>query len=127
MELQTIIEQLVVENTPKPPVEQGTYEATVCKIEARKNEKGTHWLSFMCELEDGRVIDVRYYFTEKTAGRSFNEIKRLAREFALKLNVQEFKSLNYLATLFAPILGLTIALNISVNGEYTNYVIGRCK
>lgn len=81
-------------------IADGSYSCLLEKVTARKNEKGTNWISLdfsIMDSEDNRHIFVNYFFTEKTVERSIKAITKLAYEFGYQLPVESFSSYETLA------------------------------
>ena len=81
-------------------IADGTYSCLLEKVTARKNEKGTNWISLdfsIMDSEDNRHIFVSYFFTEKTIERSIKAINKLAYDFGYQLPVESFTDLETLA------------------------------
>ena len=81
-------------------IADGTYSCLLEKVTARKNEKGTNWISLdfsIMDSEDNRHIFVSYFFTEKTIERSIKAINKVAYEFGYQLPVESFTDLETLA------------------------------
>lgn len=108
-------------------VADGTYNCLLEKVTARKNEKGTNWISFDFSImnnEDNRHLFVNYFFTEKTIERSIKGINKLAYDFGYQLPVESFTDLETLADTLNGIAGnqAEIVKKTSSSG-FTNYKV----
>lgn len=115
-----------VDNFEKLP--DGDYNCVLDEVTARKNDKGTNWISFKFSVLEGdcanRLIFVNYYFTEKTAERSIKGITKLAYEFGYELPVEAFTSYESLAETLNAMAGnqATVTQSTSKN-DFTNYKV----
>lgn len=109
-------------------IEDGTYSCVLDDVTARKNDKGTNWISFKFSILEGdyanRIIFVNYYFTEKTVERSIKGITKLAYEFGYELPVEAFTSYESLAETLKAMAGnqATVTQSTSKN-DFTNYKV----
>lgn len=105
-----------------------SYECLLEEVTARKNDKGTNWISFKFTIMSGnfenRLIFVNYYFTEKTIERSIKGISKLAYEFGYELPVDAFTSYESLAETLNGIAGnKAIVKQTTSKNDYTNYKV----
>lgn len=108
-------------------IADGTYPCLLEKVTARKNDKGTNWISLdfsiMTEGEN-RHIFVPYFFTEKTIERSIKAINKLAYDFGYTLPVDAFTSYESLAeTLNAMAGNQAEIVKKTSNSGFTNYKV----
>lgn len=108
-------------------IADGTYPCLLEKVTARKNDKGTNWISLdfsiMTEGEN-RHIFVPYFFTEKTIERSIKAINKLAYDFGYALSVDAFTSYESLAeTLNAMAGNQAEIVKKTSNSGFTNYKV----
>ena len=63
----------------------GEYSCLLEDVKARKNDKGTNWISLTFTVLEGdyenRKIFVNFFFTEKTVERSIKGITKMAYDF----------------------------------------------
>ena len=108
-------------------IADGTYPCLLEKVTARKNDKGTNWISLdfsiMTEGEN-RHIFVPYFFTEKTIERSIKAINKLAYDSGYTLPVDAFTSYESLAETLNAMAGnqAEIVKKTSSSG-FTNYKV----
>ena len=106
----------------------GEYDCLLEDVKARKNEKGTNWISLKFSIMNGayanRLLFVNYFFTEKTIERSIKTITKLAFDFGYELPADAFTSLETLAETLNGIAGnqATVKQSTSKN-DYTNYKV----
>ncbi len=108
-------------------IADGTYPCLLEKVTARKNDKGTNWISLdfsiMTEGEN-RHIFVPYFFTEKTIERSIKAINKLAYEFGYQLPVDAFTSYETLADTLNGMAGNQAEIvKKTSNSGFTNYKV----
>jgi hypothetical protein len=122
------LEQLVkTKPARRREADNGEYRAYISKIDAKVNDKGTHWLSIKCDLDDEQYVFVNFWFTSKGMEISFQQLERLARDFGLKLDRAGFYQgkMEYILELFKPLEGEIV--DLKVYGEVGNqkYTIRR--
>jgi hypothetical protein len=106
----------------------GEYNCLLEDVTARKNEKGTNWISFKFSIIDGdyanRIIFVNYFFTEKTSERSVKGIIKLAYDFGYQVPEDCFGTYEALAGYLNGIAGnqATVKQTTSKN-DFTNYKV----
>lgn len=115
-----------VDNFEKLP--DGDYTCLLEDVTARKNEKGTNWISFKFSVISGdyenRLIFVNFYFTEKTIERSIKGITKLAYEFGYELPVDAFSSYENLATTLNSMAGNQANVHQTTSkNDFTNYKV----
>ncbi len=108
-------------------IADGTYPCLLEKVTARKNDKGTNWISLDFSIlteGENRHIFVPYFFTEKTIERSIKAINKLAYEFGYELPVDAFTSYESLAETLNGMAGnqAEIVKKTSSSG-FTNYKV----
>lgn len=108
-------------------VADGTYTCLLEKVTARKNDKGTNWISFdwsQVSSEDNRHIFVNYFFTEKMQERNIKALIKLAYEFGYQLPLESFTDLETLAETLNGMAGnqATVEKKTS-NSGFTNYKV----
>lgn len=115
-----IIQELVKNNKSKF-IPEGRYHATVLEVEQRENEKGTNWISIICESSQIGKIHANYYFTDKAAKRAFRDLQKVAQEFDLNIDLNEFedRELDYLCDVFGELVGTSVVVNVT--GQVGNY------
>lgn len=106
----------------------GDYNCVLDEVTARKNDKGTNWISFKFSVLEGdyanRLIFVNYYFTEKTAERSIKGITKLAYEFGYELPVEAFTTYQSLAeTLNAMAGNQAVVTQTTGKNDFTNFKV----
>lgn len=108
-------------------IADGTYDCLLEKVTARKNEKGTNWVSFdfsIMNSEDNRHIFVNYFFTEKTIERSIKAVTKLAYEFGYQLPVDAFTSYDSLAETLNSMAGNRAEIvKKTSNSGFVNYKV----
>lgn len=122
------LEQLVkTKPARRREAENGEYRAYISKVEAKANDKGTHWLSIKCELDDEQYVFVNFWFTSKGIEISFQQLERLARDFGFNLDRAGFhqRKMEYILEIFKPLEGEIV--DLKVYGEVGNqkYTIRR--
>lgn len=119
--------EMLVKTRParRPETENGEYKAYISKVEAKENEKGTHWLSIKCEMEDEQYVFVNFFFTVKSVEISFQKLEELAREFDVSISREEFYQgkMNYLISKFSFLEGEMVDLKILGEIGKRNYLI----
>jgi len=106
----------------------GAYDCLLEDVTARKNEKGTNWISLKFSVMSGdfenRLIFVNYFFTEKTVERSIKSITKLAYEFGYELPIDAFSTFEKLAESLSQMAGnqATVTQKTSKN-DFANYKI----
>jgi len=106
-------------------VADGTYNCLLEKVTARKNDKGTNWISFdFSIMDDKRHLFVNYFFTEKMAERSIKGLNKIAYDFGYQLPVEAFTSYETLADTLNNMAGnqATVEKKTS-NSGFTNYKV----
>ena len=106
----------------------GDYDCVLDEVTARKNDKGTNWISFKFSVLTGdcanRCIFVNYYFTEKTAERSIKAITKLAYEFGYEVPLEAFTSYESLAETLNAMAGNQAVVNQTTSkNDFTNYKV----
>ena len=106
----------------------GDYTCLLEEVTARKNDKGTNWISFKFSIMDGdyanRLIFVNYFFTEKTVERSIKAINKVAYDFGFELPVDAFASLDTLAETLNGIAGnQAIVHQTTSKNDFVNYKV----
>jgi len=110
-------------------IKDGEYNALLEDVTARKNDKGTNWISFKFSILDNeeyknRFIFVNYFFTEKTIERSIKAINKVAYEFGYQLPVDAFTSLDTLAETLKGMAGnQAIVKKTTGNSGFVNYKV----
>lgn len=110
-------------------IPDGNYDAVLEKVTARKNDKGTEWVSFEYSIIGGdfggRKIFVNYFFTEKMIARSVKMLTKLAFEFGYELPIEVFETLEGLAeTLDSTFAGNTMSIEKSTSkNDFANYKV----
>lgn len=106
----------------------GEYNCLLEEVTARKNDKGTNWISCKFSIMDGdfenRLIFVNYYFTDKTMERSIKAITKLAYEFGYEIPVDAFTTFETLADTLNAMAGnqATVKQTTSKN-DFTNFKV----
>lgn len=106
----------------------GEYTCLLEDATARKNEKGTNWISLKFSIIEGeyenRMLFVNYYFTEKTIERSIKSITKLAYDFGYELPIDAFTSYESLAQTLNSMAGnQAIVKQTTGKNDYTNYKV----
>ena len=110
-------------------IKDGEYNALLEDVTARKNDKGTNWISFKFSILDNeeyknRFIFVNYFFTEKTIERSIKAINKVAYEFGYQLPVDAFTSLDTLAETLKGMAGnQAVVKKTTGNSGFVNYKV----
>ncbi len=108
-------------------IDNGEYKAYISKIDAKVNDKGTHWLSFRCDIEDEQFAFVNFYFTTKSIDISVSKLETLSRDFGINFTREQFYTgkMEYLLETFSQLEGEII--DLKVTGEVGNrkYIIRR--
>lgn len=108
-------------------IADGTYNCLLEKVTARKNDKGTNWISFdwsQVSSEDNRHIFVNYFFTEKMIERSIKALNKLAYEFGYQLPVESFTDLETLADTLNGMAGNQATITKKTSGSgFVNYTV----
>lgn len=115
-----------VDNFDKLP--DGDYDCVLDEVTARKNDKGTNWISLKFSVLTGdnanRCIFVNYYFTEKTVERSIKAITKVAYEFGYELPVEAFTSYESLAETLNGMAGnQAVVTQTTSKNDFTNYKV----
>lgn len=107
--------------------ENGEYRAYISKVEAKVNDKGTHWLSIKCEIDEEQYAFVNFWFTTKGMEISFQQLERLARDFGFKLDRAGFhqRKMEYILEIFKPLEGEIVDLKIYGEVGNQKYTIRR--
>lgn len=109
-------------------IEDGIYNCVLEDVKARKNDKGTNWISFRFSIMDGdyanRQIFVNYYFTEKTVERSIKALNKVAYDFGYTLPVDAFSTYETLAETLNSMAGnqATVTQKTGKN-DFTSYKV----
>lgn len=106
----------------------GDYNCLLETVTARKNDKGTNWISLEFSIMDGenanRLIFVNYFFTEKTIERSIKGITKLAFDFGFELPVDAFASLEVLAETLNGLAGnQAVVTQTTSKNDFVNYKV----
>lgn len=105
----------------------GEYNCLLEEVTARKNEKGTNWISFKFSIMDGdyanRFIFVNYFFTEKTMELSVKRITKLAYDFNYQLPVEAFASYQTLAETLNAMSGNQATVKQTTKNDFSNYKV----
>lgn len=110
-------------------IKDGEYNGLLEEVTARKNDKGTNWISIKFSILDNeeyknRFIFVNYFFTEKTIERSIKAITKLAYEFGYTLPVDAFTSLDTLAETLNGMAGnQAVVKKTTSNSGFVNYKV----
>ena len=115
-----------VDNFEKLP--DGEYSCLLEDVTARKNDKGTNWISFKFSIMSGnyenRLIFVNYFFTEKTVERSIKGITKLTYEFGYELPTEAFATYETLAEFLNQMAGnQAIVKQTTSKNDFTNYKV----
>ena len=114
-----------VDNFEKLP--DGEYTCLLEKATAKKNDKGTQWISLdfsIMDREDNRHLFVPYFFTDKSMERSIKGISKLAFDFGYTLPADAFTDLETLAGYVDQMAGnQAIVKQTTSKNDYTNYKI----
>jgi hypothetical protein len=116
-----IVQDLIKNNRPRF-VEPGEYLGYITNVEQRENEKGTDWIAITCNSDEIGKVYLRYFFTDRAAKRAFRDLHDLAREFDLKIDLEQFevRDLEYLCDLFGSLCGREVMINIT--GKLGNFM-----
>ena len=106
----------------------GEYNCLLEDVTAKKNDKGTNWISFKFSIMSGeyenRLIFVNKFFTEKTIERSIKEITKLAFDFGYSLPTDAFTSLETLAETLNTMAGnQAVVKQTTSKNDFTNYKV----
>lgn len=109
-------------------IPDGDYNCLLEEVTARKNDKGTNWISCKFSIMDGeyenRLIFVNFFFTEKTTERSIKAITKLAYDFGFELPIEAFTSLETLAETLSGIAGMTATVEKKTGkNDFVNYKV----
>lgn len=109
-------------------IADGVYNCLLEDVTARKNEKGTNWISCKWSVIDGeyenRLIFVNYFFTEKTTERSIKAVTKFAYDFGFELPIEAFTSLETLAETLNGIAGMSATVEKKTGkNDYVNYKV----
>lgn len=115
-----------VEDFEKLP--DGEYNCLLEDVTARKNDKGTKWISFKFSIMNGeyenRLIFVNKFFTEKTEERSIKEIIKIAFDFGYELPADAFTTLDTLAETLNGMAGnQAIVKQTTGKNDFQNYKV----
>ena len=115
-----------VDNFEKLP--DGEYSCLLEDVTARKNDKGTNWISFKFSIMSGnyenRLIFVNYFFTEKTVERSIKAITKLTYEFGYELPTEAFATYETLSEFLNQMAGnQAIIKQTTSKNDFTNYKV----
>lgn len=108
-------------------IADGTYNCVLDDVTARKNDKGTNWISFKFSILEGdyanRVIFVNYFFTEKMAERSIKGIIKLAYDFGYELPLETFTTYESIAETLKGMAGNTAIVTKTTKNDFSNYKV----
>lgn len=109
-------------------LQDGEYNCLLEEVTARKNDKGTNWVSLKFSIMDGasagRLIFVNYFFSEKMVEISIKAINKLAYDFGFELPVEAFTSLETLAETLNGLAGnQAIVKQTTSKNDFTNYTV----
>lgn len=108
-------------------IADGEYTCLLEDVTARKNDKGTNWISFKFSIMEGeyenRLIFVNYFFTEKTMERSVKGITKLAYEFGYELPLEAFTSYESLAETLNTMAGNRAMVKQTTKNDFSNYKV----
>ena len=114
-----------VDNFEKLP--DGEYTCLLEDVTARKNDKGTNWISFKFAIISGdyenRLMFVNYFFTEKSMERSVKAITKLAYEFGYELPLEAFTSYESLAETLKSMAGNQAMVKQTTKNDFSNYKV----
>jgi hypothetical protein len=120
MNLIEVLQDVITNNKPRF-VENGEHIAYITKVESRSNEKGTNWIVITCDIDEKQKLYVRYFFTEKTAKRSFRSLLELVKDYDLEFNVQDFDGLDYMVIILSNLIGERVLVEVSGDVGNQNY------
>lgn len=105
----------------------GEYNCLLEDVTARKNDKGTNWISFKFSVIDGdyanRIIFANYFFTPKTLERSIKQVTKLAYNFGYELPIEAFESYETLAETLNNMAGNQATVRQTTKNDFSNYAI----
>lgn len=106
----------------------GEYVCLLEDVQAKKNEKGSNWISFKYSILSGdyekRYIFVNYFFTEKTQTRSVKMITKLAYELGYELPIEAFTTFEKLAETLNNLAGNQVIIKQTTSkNDFTNYKV----
>ena len=108
-------------------IADGTYNCVLDDVTARKNDKGTNWISFKFSILEGdyanRIIFVNYFFTEKMAERSIKGIIKLAYDFGYELPLETFTTYDSIAETLKAMAGNTATVTKTTKNDFSNYKV----
>lgn len=110
-------------------IPDGEYNGLLEEVTARKNDKGTNWISFKFSILDNeeyknRFIFVNYFFTEKTVERSIKMLTKVAYEFGYQLPTESFASYDTLAETLNGMAGnQAVIKKTTAKSGYVNYTV----
>jgi len=110
-------------------IKDGEYNGLLEEVTARKNDKGTNWISFKFSILDNeeyknRFIFVNYFFTEKMIERSIKALNKVAYDFGYQLPVDSFTSLDTLAETLNGMAGNQAVIEKKTsNSGFVNYKV----
>lgn len=110
-------------------VADGEYNCLIQDVKHNvSNETGNHRVTFKYEIMDGdnegRLIFVSYFFTEKTIERSIKALNKLAYEFGFELPVDAFTDYDTLAETLNNMAGLQATVEKKTNkNDFVTYKV----
>lgn len=110
-------------------VADGEYNCLIQDVKHNvSNETGNHRVTFKYEIMDGdnegRLIFVSYFFTEKTIERSIKALNKLAFEFGFELPVEAFTDYDTLAETLNNMAGLQATVEKKTNkNDFVTYKV----
>jgi hypothetical protein len=109
-------------------IADGVYNCVLDDVTARKNDKGTNWISFKFSILEGdyanRIIFVNYFFTEKMAERSIKGIIKLAYDFGYELPLETFTTYESIAETLKGMAGNTATVTKTTSkNNFANYTV----
>lgn len=108
-------------------IADGEYNCLLEDVTAKKNDKGTNWISFKFSIMNGdfenRLIFVNKFFTDKARERSIKEIIKLAFDFGYSLPTEAFVSLERLAEYLNQMAGNQATVKQTTKNDFTNYKV----
>lgn len=108
-------------------IPDGEYNCLLEDVTARKNDKGTNWISFKFSIMDGdfenRLLFVNYFFTEKTMERSIKGINKLAYDFGYEIPVEAYTTYESLAETLNTMAGNQALVRQTTKNDFSNYKV----
>lgn len=110
-------------------VADGEYNCLIQDVKHNvSNETGNHRVTFKYEIMDGdnegRLIFVSYFFTEKTIERSIKALNKLAFDFGFELPVEAFTDYDTLAETLNNMTGLQATVEKKTNkNDFVTYKV----